>query len=172
VSGYEDAPATRMLATRCAACARPLVDAKSVELGIGPDCRKKLGFDLAVSEEARAEANRLVHAIALEQGGSGVARAAARLRDLGFAKLAEKVLDRCVSIQIASEGPELAVKTPFTEEAVLLFRGIPNRRWDGERKVNVVPAAERRTLWQVLERAFPGAVGLGPKGIFVLGGAS
>lgn len=51
---YEAAPATRMLATHCAACARPLVDAKSVETGMGPDCRKRHGFNLAVSEDARA----------------------------------------------------------------------------------------------------------------------
>jgi hypothetical protein len=41
---YENAPATKLLATHCACCARPLVDALSVELGIGPDCRKKHGF--------------------------------------------------------------------------------------------------------------------------------
>lgn len=27
---------------RCKACSRPLVDRESVELGIGPDCRRKL----------------------------------------------------------------------------------------------------------------------------------
>ena len=42
-SSYLTAPATKMLATHCAVCARALVDAKSVELGIGPDCRKKYG---------------------------------------------------------------------------------------------------------------------------------
>lgn len=41
---YVDAPATTMLATHCAACGRPLVDAGSVELGIGPDCRRRAGW--------------------------------------------------------------------------------------------------------------------------------
>lgn len=40
---YENAPATKMLATHCCACNRPLVDAKSVEYGIGPECRKRHG---------------------------------------------------------------------------------------------------------------------------------
>lgn len=43
-AGYEQAPATQMLATQCAACARPLLDAESVEAGMGPDCRRKHGF--------------------------------------------------------------------------------------------------------------------------------
>lgn len=48
--GYENAPATKLLATHCCCCARPLVDAKSVELGIGPECRKRHGF--AEAQEA------------------------------------------------------------------------------------------------------------------------
>ena len=39
---YESAPATRMLEVKCNVCARPLVDAASVEAGIGPVCRSRL----------------------------------------------------------------------------------------------------------------------------------
>lgn len=45
MSTYENAPATRMLATHCAVCSRPLVDAASVEAGMGPDCRDRHGYD-------------------------------------------------------------------------------------------------------------------------------
>ena len=41
---YENAPATKMLAAYCACCARPLVDAESVETGMGPVCRKSHGY--------------------------------------------------------------------------------------------------------------------------------
>jgi len=34
-----------MLATHCAVCSRPLVDAASVEAGMGPDCRDRHGYD-------------------------------------------------------------------------------------------------------------------------------
>lgn len=44
---YESAPATKMLATHCACCARPLVDAVSVEAGVGPECRRRHGFEAA-----------------------------------------------------------------------------------------------------------------------------
>lgn len=41
--GYEDAPSTKMIATNCVICARPLRDVVSVERGMGPDCAKKHG---------------------------------------------------------------------------------------------------------------------------------
>lgn len=41
---YENAPATELVATSCACCARPLLDAESVRLGIGPTCAKRHGF--------------------------------------------------------------------------------------------------------------------------------
>jgi len=40
--GHANAPATKLLAVYCCACHLPLVDSDSVELGIGPICRKKL----------------------------------------------------------------------------------------------------------------------------------
>lgn len=43
-AGYEDAPGTKLLAVSCAVCAHPLLDAVSVEAGIGPDCRAKYGY--------------------------------------------------------------------------------------------------------------------------------
>lgn len=50
MSTYENAPATKLLATHCACCARPLVDAVSVETGVGPDCRKAHGYKDAQGE--------------------------------------------------------------------------------------------------------------------------
>ncbi len=47
---YENAPATRMLATHCACCSRALVDSVSVETGVGPECRKIHGYAEAQQE--------------------------------------------------------------------------------------------------------------------------
>lgn len=41
--GYENSPAVALVATRCALCARPLLDAESVECGMGPTCRARHG---------------------------------------------------------------------------------------------------------------------------------
>lgn len=43
MSGYEAAAATRLLATHCICCRRPLLDAVSVEAGMGPVCRQRHG---------------------------------------------------------------------------------------------------------------------------------
>lgn len=64
---YTDAPACKLLATHCCCCSRPLLDAVSVEMGIGPDCRKKYMGKLG--GPARDEANRIVYALALVVSG-------------------------------------------------------------------------------------------------------
>jgi SWI/SNF-related matrix-associated actin-dependent regulator 1 of chromatin subfamily A len=87
---YENAPATRLLATHCAVCSRSLVDAVSVETGIGPICASRYG---APSVE-QTEANRLVYQIAAVQKGPEVLQALARLRVLGFTTLADRIAAR------------------------------------------------------------------------------
>lgn len=169
-TGYENAPATRMLATHCAACGRPLLDAKSVEIGMGPDCRKRLGFNLAVSEEARAEANALVYQIALDQGGTNVADAAKRLAELGFAKLAAKIVDRVCPVRITQDASNgsLRVKAPYADAFVAARRNVPGSRWDADAKETVFPGWARRELWTILQACYRGTVAMGPKGAFVL----
>lgn len=167
VPGYENAPATKLVATDCACCGRPLVDAKSVEAGIGPDCRKRHGFDLDVSDEARVEANKLVHDIAVEQGGFEVMKKVARLRELGFNTLADRIVKRLDPIKI-DQDPDgrLVVVTPYSETIVSLFRNIAGRRWDRDRKVNTFPQSSKSAIWAAIQAAFPGRIGIGPKGAF------
>ena len=170
---YENAPATKMLATHCCACGRPLLDAKSVELGIGPDCRKRLGFNMNVSEEARAEANRLVYQLALTpvDGRMDAAAACARLAELGFAKLADKCLEWVAPIRVTESDGRLVVKAPYCEAATDAWRGIRGRRWDRDAKCNSVPATERAALWRLLVAHYPGQVAIGPKGPFQVAAA-
>lgn len=165
---YENAPATEMLATHCAACGRPLLDAVSVEVGLGPVCRKRHGWNAAdVDEEARAEANKIVHQIAVEQTGAAVLEGCAKLRELGFAKLADRVVKRVKPIEIeeTTDG-RLAVKTPYRGEAVNDWRRVPGRRFDRESKRNVIPASSKRALWELLKVHYAGEYGIGPKGAF------
>lgn len=73
MSHYTNAPACRILAIRCCACNTPLLDSVSAQLGIGPDCRKRLmGKGQGHSEEARTEANQIVYALALAMGGQAI----------------------------------------------------------------------------------------------------
>lgn len=179
-SSYENAPATRLLASHCACCNRPLVDAKSVELGIGPDCRAKYGFDLAVPDAARVEANRIVYAIALANVRDPAARimvqaSIATLRTLGFAKLADRVAKRLPKrdepkpvVTIEVDGGAYVVRAPYDARHVDRMRLVPGRRWDRGAKADRVPVASKGALFAALRASFAGAVALGPKGLFVL----
>jgi Family of unknown function (DUF6011) len=167
--GYENAPATRMLATHCAVCARPLVDATSVETGIGPDCRQKHGYNVDVDPEDRADANVIVHRIALDRSAATVAEGCRDLRALGFEKLASVIESRVAAVTVTEVGPALiAVDTPFDEAVVDAMRSIPGRRWDKERKVNTFPVSSRNIVWAVLRRFFDGQLGVGPRGAFLI----
>lgn len=168
MSNYENAPATHMLAVYCAACGRPLLDAKSVETGMGPDCRRKHGYNDDVSDNARVEANGLVHKIALDQNGVEVLDATTRLREIGFVKLADRIIKRLRPIEIEETQGRLIVKTPYDYDAVTAMRAISGRRWDGELKVNTFPVTSRDPVWELLQNFFPGALGVGPKGTFTV----
>lgn len=166
--GYENAPGTAMLATHCACCARPLLDAKSVEIGMGPICRKKHGYGLVVSDEARVAANKLVYLIALRQQGFEVLQHTAALRVLGFEKLAGIIEKRVAPIRVLVVDGEVRIVTPYNEYFVARIRQIPGRRWHKEEKVWSVPLTQRRALWTALGLHFEGQLGIGPKGGFVV----
>lgn len=155
MSNYEDAPSTKMIATDCACCGRPLRDAKSVETGMGPHCRAKHGYDealevdfLAVASalastlteehyvamvkgvgDARQAANKIVHHIACMGLGMHVAPFVAALRELGFVKLSDIMSKRLAEISIARTDSTVEVEAPFSEEFNHLVRQIPSRRW-------------------------------------------
>lgn len=197
MSNYENAPATKMLAIYCACCARPLLDAKSVETGIGPVCRRKMktaeqaadwprvrvamdrlmeagvqldGFAIAVTkEDARTAANTLVHRIAVEQEGPLVAELANVVRVLGFSKMADRIGKRVAVVTITRDGDTIAVKAPYLEEAVGAWRQTrAGAGFDRQTKAHKVPAANAAALLAMLQRYYPGAVVSGPKGIFTV----
>jgi len=174
MNGYENAPATRMVATYCAVCSKPLVDAKSVEMGLGPVCRRQYGFEgskatldgaIAAHDDLnRVEANKIVYQIALEQDGPFVAEGCNRLREIGFVKLADRILKRTAPVSVAVEGDRLVVTSAYDEAWVEAMRGMPGRRWDRERKVNTVPMSARASLEALVVRMFPGRVTVWPEG--------
>ncbi len=169
---YENAPATLMLATHCAVCRRPLVDSVSVETGMGPDCRERHGFNIDVPAEARAEANKLVHAIALGVDAGTLKLHVLALRCYGFDRLADVLVDRNAAVRITPAGVGyIAVTTPYNPDFVEAFKAaLPWRKWDREAKVWLVPdtTQAKRVLWGVLRRFFNGQLGVAPSGLFVV----
>jgi len=168
--GYENSPACILLATGCVCCGRPLVDAKSVECAVGPYCRKRHGFNIAVSEAARVEANGLVYRLAalLSRRVEVTAEVLAglqRLVELGFVVLAGKIADRLGSLEVkAADGNRLVVQAPYSETAVAVLRTVPGRRWEGKAVGNSFPVGSRVALWRALGQAYPGLLVVGPTG--------
>jgi len=169
-TGYENAPQTLLLATNCAACNRPLCDSVSVNAGIGPECRKKYGYNDDATPEARAEANQIVWSIAVAGSTVSSVEAACRLAELGFGKLARKIIERTadIVIELSSCGTLYMVTTPYNEAATSDFRNIPGRRWLKALKENHIPVTSRRQLWNALCAHFTGMIGCGPSGAFVV----
>jgi len=174
--GYENSTACILLATNCCVCGRELVDSISVELGIGPECRK--GWDAGINPETQKACNVLTHkaAVASQEGRVEEVRAIAKeIADLGLTVLAEKIVQRFknaeknakIKIRANADG-SLAVTTPYKRslgaEFAAAWRAIPGRKWNGE--ANVIPAQSKRELWELLKRFFAGEFGKGPSGTF------
>ncbi len=173
MSNYLNAPQTKLLATNCVCCGRPLVDAISVSVGMGPECR--MHNDAGISSEVRFQCNSITckAAIAAQKGDiESVNQYATEIEVLGLTVLADKVRRRFVNaaknvkIVIREIGDKLYVKTPFkrTEGFVRAWREIEGRQYKD--KENIVPAASRPQVWALLKEFFPKVYGKGPRGIF------
>ena len=174
----------QLLATNCICCGRALVDALSVEMGIGPICRVKfmpVGTDL--SDESRVQANKLVYkgAVAAQTGNISVVMIVVKeLREIGFEMLADTVEARFdlgisktirnADITISVVGDRFVVRTPFRrgdkEAFINAWRNISGRGFNRQEKCNTVPLSEKSALWSLLTKFFPGNWGNGPKGAF------
>lgn len=194
---YENSAACRSAATSCVACGRALVDAVSVEAGVGPICRKKYGYDVDVPEENRAEANRLIYRAALDETSDTerleIANAVA---DLGFVAFADKIRKRfgkgAVRLVVervvfgkgkyAREDHAFVVRTPYegSVEFNASLKELVDWRdrkplFDGEGEDKKWrgwavrnASAPKKALFTALKRAYEGRAAEGPKGFFVI----
>lgn len=160
--GYEHAPATQMLATDCIMCGRPLVDAVSIEAGIGPVCRQKHGYSSGVTEEHRCEANKLIHAIASDRRAKSVVSWIGAIENMGMRELAFALRVAVADFTVSEFDGKLILKAPRMES---IFR-VPGRTWDPEQKVSTFPLTSRVQLFYALREELPNGIGFGKKGLF------
>jgi hypothetical protein len=181
---YEHAPATRLVAKHCCICGRALLDAVSLASGIGPVCAEKTRFHRAdLSTAVRAEVNKLVYELAALQRAAEAVPHLARLRELGFIEVADRVEERLaelVTIRIELVNRVgLVVELPHVDQDVFLklvadLRSVPGRQWchvpGRPTKVNVIPNSRDsiHALYRVLARTFPGTPTRSPKGTFLM----
>lgn len=154
-SSYLNAPATELLATECAVCGRALVDAKSVESGIGPECRKKHGFEAPVSEEQRIAANRAVYEIACDRNSAKVPALVVQIHNAGLTKLSRILTRRLGGVEVTHVDDCYVVKTVYNMNFVVQARDIGGR-WSAADKSWKFQEGQRRDLWRVLKGTFHG----------------
>ena len=190
---YENLRSTKLLATHCLCCGRPLRDATSVETGIGPVCREKYGYNETISEDARKEANHLVwYAAQPDQTVEIIIDCAERIEGLGLINLANKIRERFVTnaITIVAETVTFG-RGKWEQECSALLVKTP---WEGKSRADefkvalkaafdwrdITPVFEEKTfrgwalkgkeakknLWGVLQSLYAGQSGFGPKGYF------
>ena len=173
--GYQDATSTKLLFSNCVVCGRPLVDAISVEHGIGPECRK--GQNFGINEETQKACNKLVYEASVNCMAGKIDRVnecADAIQELGLNELASKIRKRFknarknVSIEVKEQGDYYSVKTPFRrgekDAFIQAWRDIKGRIYENGR--NYIPVDKKTELWNVLKKFFPGKYGEGDKGIF------
>jgi hypothetical protein len=190
--GYLAAPALELVATACCLCGRALLDAASVERGVGPTCAKRAGVGDAAHpaewervrallgalglsprgyDDARAEANRITHRIGAAPSAPEVPQLLEVIEALGYHRLAAAIAEHVVpvTITVANDNDTLVVTTSrlddtLFEQYVLALRAVPGRHWDTERKANIVPVRSKRALWEALKKCLPkGAVVVGAR---------
>ena len=120
MSDYTAATATKLLATSCLACGRPLLDAASVEAGVGPVCRERWGYG-EIANDVRVAANALIHEAARKETPlPRRAEIAEELTALGAPTLAAKIIARFMKAGVT-----------VAHQSVTIGRGQYEKQLDG-----------------------------------------
>lgn len=186
-----------LFATHCLCCGRPLVDAISVETGVGPVCRQRYEYDRHTNREDQLIANRLIHEAALnDTPDKRLLEIAEDLDTLNYKGVATKIRDRFVQNPVAHHRIAFTItrepaifgrgQRAHTMEAFVIkntwmpgFEGSLTTEIDWRDRALVRDDADeiigwavkpraKKALWKVLSIYFEGEVGVGPKGPFMV----
>jgi hypothetical protein len=168
--GYEQAPSTHMLATHCVICNRALRDAVSVEIGIGPICRGKSGYDeIGATSETRSQANRIIHHISLNQHNSAIINSGCReLIELGFSTVVQAIVKR-IGVHITQGDSRFFIKAPLNWDWVWASGNINGKYYNRKTKEASFPLAQKARVYETLKTHYLGYAAYGPKGFFMIG---
>lgn len=159
-----------LVATHCCACGHALVDARSVERGIGPICWKKLGQETeGLDEETRKTVNKLMYRASLAWSAGEVDKTrelAVQIHDAGAPACARRIAANAgsVVIEVNVEGTKIVVKSPYNDKFIAETRALPGRFYIKKEKATEFGLSAKAALWTAIQNAFKGAILMSKKG--------
>jgi hypothetical protein len=150
-------------ATNCLICGLPLCDAVSVQVGVGPTCRKRIGLDKKGPNRDAVNALTAAAALYADEGKvQEVLDIVVKIEALGYDKVAAGVYKRFIDIRIEPQADgSWLVKTPFSHDWNAINWDLRLGRWDAARKGRVVNPNRAADLKFALGKVFAGRFGLG-----------
>lgn len=168
----------RKMDTCCVVCGKSLFNQDSVEYGIGPVCRSRMGFQ-ELSQPHREIVGELIQkglkARFEAVGLVSIVEIAAKVAELGYPNVAQKIRTTFADVQIETLENSVSVVSPyspvFTDEARAL-----KGRWNPEIKGwsfwlprdAQASILRRRAVLAALREAYTGLLAVSQKGAFVL----
>jgi hypothetical protein len=173
--------AQHLIASKCTKCSRKLTDPVSIAFGIGPDCRKMMGF--AEEDESNFRLRELcteanVKTFARDYMSAFIATNEVRL--MGFPLIAASMEEAVKNICKKQEGKtyglpiiimnyvdnDVHVYAPYKAEALPSWRGLMTWNKEKKRYENSVSTFNGRGFMEHLRSHYRGCMVTGPKGVF------
>ena len=130
--------------TTCALCSRALNDAASVQIGVGPDCRKKIDYD-KVPEALRTRVNELLAQISLHvEDQQACLVYADQIRELGLDNIAQAIVRRFCEVRLALCESSILLFAPFRSDVNAAYKREGGRWCQMSRAWRFDKAAEAR----------------------------
>jgi Family of unknown function (DUF6011) len=151
-------------ATHCLVCNLPLCDAESVTVGVGPECRKRLGITRRLKQTAAA--NTLIASAAIAAENHQTCEALSRLRELialdpAYQALVDRVRARLFKLRVVSDGEGFRVFAPYDAGFVQACYAL-RLTWRPIEKCREVPRALLDLVLDAMAAAWPHASALMP----------
>lgn len=170
-----------LIASKCTKCSRKLTDPVSIAIGIGPECRKNMGFAEGVEDDERLRALCTeANVRTFERDYLNAFIAISEIRLIGFPEIAASLEEavkrickkqesrgfRLPIITMTVVGDQIRVYAPYKTDALPSWRKLMS--WNKEKRRYEAQASsfDRKGFMDHLKAYYNGHMVTGPKGVF------
>lgn len=155
----------RLLKQRCIACGKPVVEAQSVEAGMGPVCRKRYAWE-GLPADSRELLNNVLTELSFDPTIDNVCRAIGTAQRVGADRLEKLLIARFVDVEVVETNDKFyTIRFDYHEGMILRLRKAPGAFFNRKQKVWWVPQVNRHFLWVAICENYPGRLCKSAKGI-------